>query len=230
MDALAIWNKGVLLSDAHRYIGPPEKVKTYRQYAAQASKESILNRIQDNIDSGVTGWDILKDVTGPKTPKADLEREIRGHIVTMARQKKLLAYGYALPRRPDDNPIAIPLDLWETFVHWDKNRLEANGLRIESVRLTLPSWIEEDLASEEILRSAGRPSRSPQIIAAFRALSDGGQLDFDKPASHSYPAVRKWVQAHYPDDVDPKRGLSDKALEKHFNPLFMERRNTLYRD
>ena len=44
LDALAIWNKGVLLSDAHRYIGPSEKIKAYH----------LQDQGADTFDSNVT--------------------------------------------------------------------------------------------------------------------------------------------------------------------------------
>jgi len=238
MNSWDIWNKGVLLSKAHFRVASPEQLELLKQYEKQTSASSMLQRLQQNLENGKSAANMFENVTGPTGLQQEIERSLRAKLLAYINSGELLAYGIALPRRPDDEPIPVPPDLWAGVVSWHNSRLHANGLRMEQVKLVKAS--PNTLAAtktpavtespEEPTRPAGRPSRKDQIIEAFHALTDSGKIDFYKPASHCYPAIRKWVKEHYPNDADPERGLGDKALEKHFNPLFMARRKALSRD
>ena len=233
MDSWEIWNRGVLLSRAHLRIASPAQAGQLAHYEKETSGSSMMERLLHNLESGVATERVFENVTGPISEKHAVERSLRATLLQYIGQGKLRAFGLAMPRKPEDTPIEVPPDLWTGIVAWQDNRLQANGLRIEQVKLIDAKVFEKHATerstqiSEEIepLRSAGRPSRKDQIIEAFHALLNSGELNLGKPASHSYPAVKKWVQEHYPIDDDPERGLSDKALEKHFNPLFRERKN-----
>ena len=224
MDAWEIWNKGVQLSKAHLYIGPPEKVAACRKYTQQSSGSVILDRIADNADKDASFEDLFKGVLGPTGPRKKLEEELRSNIFERVRVKGLLAYGFAIPRRPEDTPIPIPLDLWNPYLQWAKDQARANGFQMDGIRITDPDWLDE-ANDQNTIKPAGRPSRKPQIIEAFETLDHEGKIDYSNPAKHCYPAIRNWVKLHYPEAENPDRGLGDKAIQLHVNPLFNAAKN-----
>ncbi|WP_341364356.1 hypothetical protein P8T57_01230 [Thalassospira sp. SN3W] len=234
MDAWEIWNAGKPLASAHLHFGSQDKVSALRKYATENSNTKMFERLQANLESGKGFLDSLQGVTGDIKPKNDLLDEVRREILQHIGNGNLKAFGFETPRRANDTPIEVPADLWRGWVRWDKSLVEAQSLKIENVRLVPSNHIEKQIAPAlttaqsdgEPFRPAGRPSRKDHIIAAFHALNKAGEIDFNKPAKHCYPAIRAWVKAHYPEDENPDRGLGDKAIQLHVNPLFNAAKNS----
>lgn len=235
MDAWEIWNIGKPLERAHLHFGPQDKIKALRDHAEENSPVKMIDRLQTNLESGKDFIAALKGATDVKKISAQtkLRDEVRQAILRHLHSGDIKAYGFEAPRRASDAPIAVPSDLWRGWVRWDKSMIEAQSLRIENVRLVPAHLIKtetpvptlEPASDKEPPRPAGRPSRALQIIEAFEALDSEGKIDFSNPAKHCYPAVRNWVKINYPEAENPDRGLSDKAIQLHVNPLFNARKD-----
>ncbi len=68
-------------------------------------------------------------------------------------------------------------------------------------------------------RSLGRPTYKPEIEAAYKALRDAKEIDFDAPKNKLYEPIRKKVRA-YKDDPSLEKGLQNEAIRKVIYPLF----------
>lgn len=229
MDTLDIWEKGVPLSRSFIRLGNKEKVAEYQQCQKQFSTLTMLDKINSNLNNGIESWDALSNVVDGNAPareRADaLENEFREAVLRHIKNGSLVAYGYSHPRHASDLPQKVPSDLWNSFIHLDKDKLDHNGLRMDAIRLTPLQWITGPTSEEPA--SAGRPSRKEQIIEAFHVLVENRQIDFSKPAKHCYETVRLWVQTHYPDVEDNEKGLGDKTMANIVNHLFKAKKEEI---
>lgn len=139
----------------------------------------------------------------------------------------MIAYGFAVPRKPADNPIKVPSDLWDGLVKWDSSAVERHGLKIEGVRLILPAEIDQirtELSAQPEGRGQGRRTRKPQILEAFETLHGLGEIDYTKRMASYCPVIREWVKVAFPDDPDGEKGLDDKTIAKHISIHFNARK------
>lgn len=67
--------------------------------------------------------------------------------------------------------------------------------------------------------SPGRPTYRPEIEAAYKALRDAKEIDFDAPKNKLYEPIRKKVRAHK-NDPSLEKGLQDEAIRKVIYQLF----------
>ena len=222
------WNKGVVLSQAHLVFCNREKVSRLTELEKSTSFIKVFDRIQENVDQGGQGFDILKNVVKKDEPAREvagqLKNELKVAVLRWMENDQLFAYGFSLPRQASDIPQIVPHDLLLSYLASEGSSLKRNGLQMEAIRVVHANQVLHTATAienaEKGIKAAGRPSRQGHIIEAFYILAEQEALDFSKTATSQYPKIAKWVMENYPDQENSETGLGSKAMAKYVNPLF----------
>ncbi|MEH6526533.1 MAG: hypothetical protein V7723_10720 [Sneathiella sp.] len=225
MDNWEIWKTGVYLAEADTHFGDKETVEKYNQNYTAPSFVGVLERMKENAEIGLEGWDILKDVAPPVNPTRkiadDLRKKLKAAVLRNVRKGVLIGYGFSVPRRADDEPQKVPDDLWGVYSSFSSdNVLKSDSLKMEKVRVVYVGWLNK--VNSEAPKLAGRPTRQDHIVEAFETLADQDLIDFSKPATACHDLVRQWVLKNYPNEENSDKGLGTKAIAKHINSLFRQ--------
>ena len=149
---------------------------------------------------------------------------MRDFILHHLRNENLIGLGFEPPRRMESEPHWIPTSFWDGMVQWEKNRLTAQGIVFEEVRLiTRMTYENLQTPSEQPQEppvAPGRPSIKAYIEDAFHGLHADGQIDVSQPLKAHYPLVRHWLQAHRAEFEANDSNPPDEGIRKHFSPLF----------
>ncbi|MGC9953311.1 MAG: hypothetical protein ABSD21_03425 [Rhizomicrobium sp.] len=154
--------------------------------------------------------------------------EIRDNLLVCIESGQFIAIGYVLPRKHDDLPVEIPIDLWEGEIDWKDSAVSGHGLDYSAVRIIPANWL---IKSQEIIaplqiapppaispeltrKSPGRPSMVKFIKLAYEELKKSGKIDFQEIQIIAVRQVRETVKAMFPDNVDDGRGLGDEAIRR----------------
>lgn len=140
---------------------------------------------------------------------------------------ELVADGYSIPRRPEDNRCKIPEDVWLNphFITWDKNKVKGNGLEIidiqvyEKITSLDKPVMEVNPATEERVK-VGRPKVSDKIANAFISLANSGEIDFEDKISQRFNPVIRCLIEQEPENERKDKSLSESTLRKTISPLF----------
>ncbi len=220
MNTWKLWERGIWLSRAPVICASKAKRERHRQLQEVGGFLPMLQRWAERVQAKTP----LAEAVAP-VPEADelrqLTNEMQRDIVRWVQDGKLKAYGFGVPRRPEDAPQPVPLDLWSGTIGWGRSILAANGLRMEGVRLLL-------LESDKHLRggrSPGRPSREAQILEAFDTLQASGQVDRTRPMAHLFEPIRQLVRDKHPTNKTDQ-GLNDKTIARVIRERFVERDKT----
>lgn len=228
MDTWLFWKMAIPLAQAYLRFAPQGRTERYQDLLGTHSWHSIPGRVLERISDGVDGWAALQDFTSQPGQLHSLIDELRSDCVRHVHTGALNAYGFAVPRTPADLPRLVPPDLWSGTVRWERSILECNGLKMEGIRLIPPHW-EDQLVTRQVTSSdrtgPGRRSRESQILEAFDALCESGQIDFTKPMKWTFEPIRSRVLAKYPEDPDGAKGLSDKTIAKTIRVEFTARKS-----
>lgn len=227
MSNLTYWEKAIPLAQAYITFAHREDADRYRELMSETSLIAILERAKQKADAGEPGLEALSKSMGPMNSRSELRRNLEDQCLNWIKTGKLRAYGFTVPRKPDDEPTEVPRDFWGDFVKWDSSTIERHGLRIEGIRLIPPSWIDRiraDLSAQPEGRGQGRRTRKPHILEAFEALNRLDEIDYAKAMAIYFPAIREWVKLTYPDDPDGEKGLDDKTIAKHIRNPFKARK------
>lgn len=223
MTTSIFWEKAIPLAQAFIAFAPRDDAERYRELSADTSWLATLERTQQKVKAGAAIPDAFSQSVGPTGTISELRTKLQNQCLSWIRTGRLIAYGFAVPRKPDDMPIEIPCDLWDGLVKWDSSAVGRHGLRIEGVRLILPVQIEQiraELSAQLEGRGQGRRTRKPQILEAFDALHRLGEIDYTGQMASCCPVIREWVMLKYPDDPDGEKGLDEKTVAKHIRALF----------
>jgi hypothetical protein len=153
----------------------------------------------------------------------DAALEDRGRrLISLALRKELIGLGYATPRQPDDPPSVVPDDCWHVWIGWDKDTVEANGLKMVAVRIISARAYRDAMAIADDRPPAewkGRPNFKDAIIAEFRALAEHEPQCLAWPRKRLWQAVRTAVQEREGLAPDDERGLSDVTIDRHIRSV-----------
>ena len=70
----------------------------------------------------------------------ELRAEMRGRLLRALAAGELLGYGFEIPRRPTDCPIALPREAFQSGdVNWSDDTIESVGREFALVRILRPS-------------------------------------------------------------------------------------------
>jgi hypothetical protein len=149
-------------------------------------------------------WDAAQD-------RASAMPQVHEYIASLLEESRLLAFGYVLPRRPDDMPVPIPADIWSRKIDWRKSEVSGN--------IVPEKWVDQPsiqfLASPEIASIISkRPSLKIIIPEAYRDLEKSGAIDFSAPMTRCYNSIRAHLAGRFPEHAGYFRSISDETIRK----------------
>jgi hypothetical protein len=217
-----IWDRGIPLCDADWHYAPADLLRDYEATRAlvpqtptapaNASELSPLEKLQL-----VTEFAIAR--AGPFGERFLIRSEMQAHLVQFLADRRLVAYGFLLPRKLSDIPVRIPRDLFELrFINWADASIKGAGLAFVSVRVLRASnaqKIDGRLpAIAPAQRPQGRPSAHAHIQRAIASLFADGTLPNGKSRKADIEVVRQRVRQLFPTEHPTYRGLSDSKIRK----------------
>lgn len=223
------WNHGVPLSRAWRRFAESAKLQRLKVLEASGSPAQTLQAFADALTGA--GDEALNAVSARAGESISLQTKMRSDLLRWLHSGHVRAYGYPVPRVPQDPPQLVPSDLWSsanTCVRWEKDEVEGNGLKMAGVRLVITRWEKELLAKAATgtpapdIRSPGRPGVDWPVQEAFAALAESGCIDCERPMTNYHQAVRDWLVARYPDAAHEFEGLNGRTITNHTRALFSD--------
>lgn len=138
-----------------------------------------------------------------------IREEMRAALVNKLRAGKFLAIGFAMPRKPTEQPINIPADLYQSdFLDWPNCVVKGAGLEFVNVRIvrapktppanstdcspTLQAEMANPVQSEARRRPPGRPSIRWAIEEAYDALEKAGKFHAGCTQRFRIKAIQYW--------------------------------------
>lgn len=185
----------------------------------------------------------VKPVIDHFQDRAAVCAEIRDNLLMNIENGTLIALGYALPRKFDDFPTEIPIDIWEGKIDWLNSSVCGNGLEFSAVRIARRKWLAKfheqitplqippllvvSLKSES--RNSGRPNLRNEIWISYEKLNREQEIQFNKPMTRSYERIRATVKLLFPEKIDGNRMLGDEAIRKVIFEDFRKQRDAIAR-
>lgn len=234
-----LWGRGVPLSEAQWKFADPsisrQAVSKIRAIEAQPESafDDLPETTKESVKSPELSW--LREATAVLKPVAlqnDARRDCEKDVAAQLQTEALYGIGYHLPRSPTDSPCAIPADVWTGKVDWENDTVEGGGMKFVQVRIIPKSQNLFNVNTSSADRTKyqepprGRPSRTDEIEAAFRALDAEGAIatHVDNIKSLFWPVIDK-IGELSPEKAGDMTGLSDKTLYREIKRL-LEERNT----
>jgi len=162
-----------------------------------------------------------------------LRRMFDERVLSNLRRGEWTAYGHSIPRKPNDEPVKVPIDVWLNHpkVSWDRETVRGQGLEFINVSITksypgqpdslgIPEPTEEPPKQNKV----GRPPMRPFILEAYATLKAEGEIDFTKPKSALYDPICNLLARKYPDRASEFKGLDDSTIRKAITEMFNEDR------
>lgn len=158
--------------------------------------------------------------------RSTLQSKLRANILRYIEQGHLHGFGYELPRKLENEPVAIPKEAWAGKCNWDKGSLSYRGLEFVDVRLTTNRIRNEILARGSVdttpPNAVGRPSVKAEILAAIHALHEAGEIDPTKSQKSHFPKALRWLELNRPDMYPAPKTISYETFRKYFAPFFRD--------
>ncbi|WP_425410757.1 hypothetical protein [Hyphococcus sp.] len=151
----------------------------------------------------------------PGRRRYEVQQEFRRQL----ENGKLIGIGYLSPRQINHAPQLIPADIWQLGkINFEKSEIENESLKFEGVRIIKPSKNKKISGNKQSPKVAelrnpspnpvGRPSSREKIFAVYEELKSNGKIDFSKPMTHAYPAIR----AHLVEKYGTEKGFKNEAI------------------
>jgi hypothetical protein len=223
-----IWKKGIPLSDAPSQFSPSNLRKPKVGQEPPSRELSKGDRMMvaawdetgkhESIDPALKFFGSLGDLS----QQLQRSMEIRTHILQMLRNEKLIAYGYSVPRHPDDIPKRINPDLIDAeSPRWKNESIKGSGLEYVSVRVFSPKLaktLDDVLSGDEHKkpRRPGRPSTQKYIMAVIEELTENGVLSEFQYDERKAEAIQNRVKEKYPEKYG-KKPPSIKTIKKYLS-------------
>lgn len=213
----ATWQRGIPLSQAFYRFMPRDVQEQWKSLSEANSNLTIARKLNDIVSQSVQTepGQVMKQFAGlvdhdASRARSTLEDQLKAQCLNWIRTDALKAYGFPTPRKVSDEPSEVPADLWGGSVIWHKNTIEANGLRIEAVRIVQASPPQEDHT-----KKPGRPSRRDEIFQAYAELKERNAIDFETASLKSIcTQIQGHLLARSPSHPDGTKGIGDKAIER----------------
>lgn len=200
------WPRRIPLNQILGRIGTAEARQRYEELKAASSASNLIQRVSASgeLSSGIEPISALRAA----------EDEQKSLVLTALHQGALLAYGYQLPRRIDDPPVAIPISLWRHAVRWHKNEIEGVGIKLVEVCL-IPLKTIQALNNEAPTPQAhGRPTRETEIMQAHDFLITSGAIKASDTIKTKGPVIRAHLKSQNPSPDSRTDGLSDETIRR----------------
>lgn len=229
-----LWARGWPLDEAAHRIAPRELLD---QLEVPYPKVKPVAAIEFPDDSGwllrtLVATSVVSTALEPifehRRGLAAVRDEIRDNLLVCIESGQFIAIGYVLPRKHDDLPVEIPIDLWEGKIDWKDSAVSGHGLDYSAVRIISANWL---IKSQEIIAplqiapplailpgvgsaKPGRPSMEKFIKIAYEELKKLVEIDFLGRQISAIRQVREAVKAKFPNDANDDRGLGDEAIRR----------------
>lgn len=226
-DIYYFWTRATPLWKSFSRFASPQKRKRYEYLLAEESPHARFGKFGPYVkDNPSRSFSELIEIFRQDHPIESAEEltalseELKLQTISWIQEGLLKAYGFAVPRTPEAQPVEVPLDLWNSRVSWENNFVEGQGLRIDAVRVFPSHWLEPDET-----KRPGRPSRVDEVLRAYENLISNGKIDF---ATMSLKAVASLVQKRTqelaPNHPDGLKGIGDKAIQNAISEDFGQRK------
>lgn len=128
------------------------------------------------------------------------------------------AIGYRAPRDLNSNLELVPNEIVaHAEFKFEHSTILGDGLTYVGVRLVSSALLgSEPLA----LRRRGRPTRQSEIIAAYKALAERGEIDFRAPMVRLFSKIRNRISRNSGVPTLTLKGVGDEAIRRTIRPLF----------
>lgn len=239
-----IWEQGVPLEDAPYAFAPEHLQEAYDGSQLPGIAPFLIPIAQVALAvSKVKGPDgdpklkemarqiqISKDRLGVNVT---IYLEMRDRFMSRFQQGAFVAYGYAIPRDPNDRLVKIPKDVFEVkYINWENSAIKGNGLEFASVLVferDLAPEIDALLAKKSPAQGTGikrgPPSSSVVIEQAVRSLIDQGQLPNHNQQKENVGLVRERIHQMHPGEFPHDRGLGHESIRKVLANLIPRSKN-----
>ena len=138
-------------------------------------------------------------------------------IFELLRLGILVGYGFIHPRKPQDYPQPIPLDVWNRNADAWESSVSGNGMSFLAVRVGTMARYRRLVAtteSQEAERPVGRPPVREKVREAFQALCEAKLIDADGSLSKTYQPIRDWLSRAYPENADQFSKLAGETIRR----------------
>ena len=217
---LELWNKGLSLGAAsYRFAHPQLKAEYDERRNAKMPKLATPEPIPDARWWEMVGamFEAYQPIAEARGEIAKADQRLKDYLMQLIGNGQVLAFGYALPRAPEDFPVRVPLDVWSGKIDWYASTVKGNGLEFVAVRV-LPIRFVQEFAPQKLLppeeKKSGRPSIQQEIFEAYESLKGQGAINFDASMKSHYPLIRDFLCKAYPDKAGQFQYLADETIRR----------------
>ena len=162
----------------------------------------------------------------------ELLEKLRAEIISLLGNGELLGVGFLRPKHRGTEPMWISADCWNEGgrISWDNSELWVYGKIFAEVRIVrprVPTAIGENSTAQVVQLApspgrnrSGRPTRAPEIKAAYEELKSEGGIDFGSSVRANLPAIRSRVNQKAGSDPASTQGLEYEAVRKAIGAEF----------
>lgn len=162
----------------------------------------------------------------------ELLEKLKAEIISLLRNGELLGVGFLRPKHRGVEPRWISANHWNEGCRpsWDNSELWADGKVFTDVRVVrpqVPTTISEGSDTQAIhlapspgLNRSERPSRSPEIKAAYEELKSDGGIDFSNSLRANLPVIQSRVHSRAGSDPTSTKDLEYNAVRKAIGAKF----------
>lgn len=234
------WNNGTPLSQSVEKFFNPKTIRRYRRLEKLASVFSLTHRLnreyQRSSDFSKLATIMHADEKGSHSDRLKEFHSFRDAVIHLLYRGicdgRIIAVGFSLPRGVTDSPSRIPDDLLKTLSVLDENSLEANGLKIDSIRLRMrvemspqsqPPQKElppQNNVTDAVVISAGRPSTKSQIAAAYQSLNAEGKVDHSASKQECARNIHQFIISQNEGMSEDTKGFNIQTIVRHIRDQF----------
>lgn len=204
-----LWHQGKTINDAIDAFVDRAAIK--KQVKKTSKDQGAITQISDTTLLGERQKQQKK-----ASEFSEYEKEIFQNLYEKIQSGHLLAIGYMEPVGGSDVPDLIP----SNFGPPQAFSLEHSSVTFQEARFSHVRIAENPKHNSEIVdKPVGRPSRKQEIISAYIALRDVGDIDYSKTFKSHTELIRKTVRRRNPK-LKHDKGLGEEAIRLAVKPLF----------
>ncbi|WP_217359979.1 hypothetical protein [Ruegeria arenilitoris] len=232
--SIRLWRNGVPMAQAWVTYAKPDLKERWAELQQRSASDAFEKGAA--IASASEGDAVAKiqmALEGPQKilgARTELRKILQTNILKYIAGGHLHGFGYELPRKLSDAPVAIPKAAWAGRCDWTRGELSYRGLEFVDIRLTTNRIRNEVLERGHVdtrpTRPQGRPSVAPEIKKAFFALHEAGKIDPKASLKSHYSDIRRWLELNCPNLPVPPAHINSETIRKNISPLFKVLRET----